>query len=93
MLAARRSSGAPLLLTPGFWLLTSALTPNEAGILLMHRDLTKYAGSAAFIRCATTSDSWLLPCDPLQRVMLKVRQTLRVTSFIQSGLAGGGARS
>jgi hypothetical protein len=58
-----RSSSLPLLLTPGFWLLTSDLVTNEARILLMHKDLPKYTGSAAVIGCATASDSWLLTPD------------------------------
>jgi hypothetical protein len=33
-----------VLLTPGFWLLTSALTTNEAGMLRIIKDLIIYVG-------------------------------------------------
>ena len=36
---------------------------NEAGILLMHKDLQKYIGSAAVISSAGASDFWLLAPD------------------------------
>jgi hypothetical protein len=63
MLVAGRPLAPPELLTPGFWLLTSALATNEAGILLMHKDRPKYTGSAVAIGSAGASDSWLLaPC-------------------------------
>ena len=39
------------------------MVTNEAGILLMHKDLQKYVGSAAVIGCAGSSDPWLLAPD------------------------------
>ena len=42
MLATWRSLAPPVLLTPGFWLLTSALPTNKAGILLIAQDLNIY---------------------------------------------------
>ena len=39
------------------------MATNEAGILLMHKDLQKYVGSAAAIGSAGPSDSWLLAPD------------------------------
>jgi hypothetical protein len=58
MLVARRSSGSPLLLTPGFWLLTSALTPNEVGILLIAEHLIVYLGISAGSSPEAVTEGW-----------------------------------
>jgi hypothetical protein len=67
---------------------------NEAGILLMHKDLQKYVGAAAVIGPAGASDAWLLApnfcrCDERSRNILDghgVDNLTRVRGLLTEGL-------
>jgi hypothetical protein len=63
MLAAGRSLGPPVLLSPGFRLLTFALPTSKAGMLLMHKGLTRYVAARPVVGSAGASDPWLLAPD------------------------------
>jgi len=72
MLVTRPSLTPPLLLTLGFRPLTSALLTNEAGILLMHKDLQKYVGNAAAVGSMKASEFRLLAPDFCSQVQVTV---------------------
>jgi hypothetical protein len=76
MLAPRRSSAPRGLLTPGFWLLTSTLPTNEAGMLLIWKGIRIYLGASRKRR-----KDWNVVMPPRSQVTVTIVKVQQSTSY------------